>query len=865
MRHADKHSAVVALRSHFRNARAAWVLLVISLTLTFAGWLLTSHLVQQAINERFRFEAEHAFLAVSERMQKQERALAGGAGLFAASEKVSRSEWKAYVDALQLSERYPGMLGLGFSMVVPPSELAHHTEAVRREGFPQYRVQPEGPRQSYTSIVFLEPFAGRNLRAFGYDMFSEPTRRAAMERARDTGAMAVSGIVTLVQETNKDVQRGFLMYLPIYRNGMPTATVEQRRTALVGFVYSPFRVNDLMAGILGNAPEHIDLHIFDANKLLYDTDGSENEVADWSTEQLTAQKQLPVGGRNWRIAFAAKPSFVASGELREPWMVLTGGLAISALVFFLVLSLSNQKRRAEALAEKRTLELRTAQATLELSHARFREFAELSTDWFWETDDKCLITSIHDGANSRRSVDMSQFFGIRLGADRVPGMSDEDWAVLENAVAKHKPFRQCSVTLRGTDRTLRTLTASGKPKFDAAGTFQGYIGTARDITLEVEARNALAEAEQKLLQAMEVAPGGISLVDVNGRLIASNSESRDSRTRNGQYTVIGKAYAEILDEAITRGGGEIAGDPSPLSGATLYRRLLDSVAPFECRLGRHWYLVRSTQLSDGTLVVGSSDITALKNREREYAEARAAAESANRYKTEFLATMSHELRNPLTSIIGALSIIIANPGGTLPEKVQRLMQLALDNSRRLVKLINETLDVERIESGLASFNVAPVKLLDVVRPAIEAMRGLAASRGVRVSLDPASSHDVVRGDADRLQQVAINLLSNAIKFSPENGEVQVTVHHEDNQLRLSVKDHGPGIPETFRSHIFERFAQAPTASPTKDGSGLGLAIAKSIIDQLGGTISFDTTEGQGTVFHVDLPLAAPDAVEREVA
>ena len=144
---------------------------------------------------------------------------------------------------------------MGFSVLIPRAELARHVRELRQEGFPEYRLKPDGVRELYSAIIYLEPFTGRNLRAFGYDMFSELVRRAAMEQARDTGAAALSGKIVLVQETGADVQAGTLMYVPVYHKGLPLETVAQRRAALQGWVYSPYRMKDLIKGILDSHNE----------------------------------------------------------------------------------------------------------------------------------------------------------------------------------------------------------------------------------------------------------------------------------------------------------------------------------------------------------------------------------------------------------------------------------------------------------------------------------------------------------------------------------------------------------------------------------------------------------------------------------
>ena len=159
-------------------------------------------------------------------MHAHERVLRGARGLFAASRDVSREEWRAYLENLDLEASLPGAQGTGFTVVVPRAAREAHEQAVRAEGFPDYTIKPAGERDPYSSIVYLEPFSGRNLRAFGYDMYSEPTRRVAMERARDTGEPAMTHKVTLVQETDEDVQAGFLIYLPVFARNKPVGTLE---------------------------------------------------------------------------------------------------------------------------------------------------------------------------------------------------------------------------------------------------------------------------------------------------------------------------------------------------------------------------------------------------------------------------------------------------------------------------------------------------------------------------------------------------------------------------------------------------------------------------------------------------------------
>ncbi len=225
-------------------------------------------------------------------------------------------------------------------------------------------------------------------------------------------------------------------------------------------------------------------------------------------------------------------------------------------------------------------------------------------------------------------------------------------------------------------------------------------------------------------------------------------------------------------------------------------------------------------------------------------------------KSEFVATVSHELRTPLTSIAGSLGLISGGAAGEVPPKIGRLVEIAHSNAARLVRLINDILDIEKIEAGRMPFDIRPLALAPILDEAVHQMAGFAREYDVSIRIEPFASDTAVFADEDRLMQVVSNLLSNAVKFSPRGETVKVRVTALDRRSRISIIDRGAGIPEVFRSRIFGKFAQADASdSRQKGGTGLGLSIVREIVVRLGGSVSFESEEGKGTVFHVDLPAA----------
>jgi len=370
-----------------RRNRPAWLVLLACLALTLIAWYGLQAQTEKNKQQQFELYVRDVLDAIESRMHQHEQILRGGAGLFDASTAVSRTEWHDYIERLNLGQNYPGIQGVGFSQAILPAELKAHIASVRKEGFPQYTVRPPGARAFYTSIVYLEPFTGRNLAAFGFDMLSETTRARAMRAAVEGNTTAITNKVTLVQESQGKEQAGFLMYLPVYRKGLPLATVAERWAALQGFVYSPYRVGDLMAGILGKRTLKVGFSIFDgaaeeeATRIFSSADAPRAGTAG-----MSVTRTINIYGNTWTVRLDSRPEF--ESEFQSPLLavILILGGGISILLFVLVSFLIFRRDQAETLAQQMTEEIRRNEEKLRLNEARLAEGQRIARIGSWELD-----------------------------------------------------------------------------------------------------------------------------------------------------------------------------------------------------------------------------------------------------------------------------------------------------------------------------------------------------------------------------------------------------------------------------------------------------------------------------------------------
>jgi len=383
---------------------------------------------------------------------------------------------------------------------------------------------------------------------------------------------------------------------------------------------------------------------------------------------------------------------------------------------------------------------------------------------------------------------------------------------------------------------------------DSGGHTMGYLGVFEDITERKRQNAELRLSEERFRRAFDDAPIGMALVNpvtgswlqVNGALCEMLGYPEQQMLEKSQQGVthpddIGKDQA-LVGEVLS---GKLA---SYRIEMRLLRRAGDVV-----HVNESVSLVRGL---DGMPLYFVSQIEDITQRQE-----------MDRLKRDFIATVSHELRTPLTSIRGSLGLIAGGAMGALPEKVVPMVKIALQNCERLVLIINDILDIEKIEAGKSQLQIGRVVVATLLKQALAMNQAYADRFQVTLILETPMIELEVLADADRLMQVITNLLSNAAKFSPPGSSVRVRALPDGAQVRFEVEDDGSGIPEEFRGRIFEKFAQAESSAGRHfGGTGLGLAISKSLIEQMGGRIHFESRRGGGTIFFVELPYAGAESL-----
>ena len=879
--------------------------------------------------DRARFQAlvQEVHASIQSRLETYTALLRAGTGLFAANDSVEENEFRNFVKSLGLAEHYPGVQGMGFSLRVKPEERQALIETRRREGVADFQLRPTPDptdRNEHQAVIYLEPPDQRNRAALGYDMSLESVRRVAMERARDSGVPVATGRVILFQVIDPAAQQpGFVIYAPVYRQGAQTTNEAERRGALIGFVYSPFRANDFLRGVVpAAANENIEFKIFDGNEakpesLLYRSTAEDAPAPVSYQPRFAATTALDVAGRPWTISYASRSGFDL--VYSRSWAPYT--LAAGILISFLFFAVTRLQMIARSRAER-------SQLAVAESEERYRDLVENANDIVFTLDLEGNVTSVNKAVEPITGYSQGELLGMNMSEFLTPASSESARLMTERKLAGQERTSY-EVDVRAKDGHTFTLEISSRLALQQ-GKPVGVQGVARDITTRRQAEEALRQADQRALSEYErllekvaklaqvlgtardldvifwgLKEFTVLSVPCDGLFVSLYDPLRDVRTACygwGDGAEINTSELPPMPVNFTGPNSravrtnqviitndymnETLGHPAVLVGPDNGLRPQSSLSAPMAVMGRiigtievQSYEKAAYRDEHETAMRMAANLTAVaienvRLLERE-STARASAEESNRLKDEFLATVSHELRTPLTAILGWSRML---EGGTLDrDMTNRAIETIKRNAKAQAQIVDDILDVSRIITGNLYLDLQPIELAPVLESAMNVVRPTAEAKGIQIEVDFETEPAAVPGDSNRLQQVFWNLLSNAVKFTPSGGKVSVRMRRLNSEVEIEVADTGQGITREFLPYVFDRFRQADSTSTRQHGGlGLGLAIARHLIEIHGGTTEARSPGvGEGATFTVRLPLVgsvaesgdtsltAPAAIEAE--
>lgn len=859
--------------------------LIVTLIAVFGLFLRSSHWENAQVQESLEQEAKNVRDALQAKIAQSNEILFALERFYTGSTYVSSAEFSAFVARVP-SQHAPVEATFWLTHIDSVDANQEWIELSEREAL----SSPSDKVSFEVATARLTYWVGPRGPTIGTDIHADPRFAALMRNVTDSDR-PISFLGSLV---DPGAASRLISLLPVYKD------LNGNGPKLIGYVGLELSLPTLL--------NHTLTHIARTHMALTVSviENSSQTAAQYTPRDFqppvvaaTPTNPIPVNLNNVhaQLNYAADASFFDTKRSWHTWTLIGGGLLFAVALCYFLLITSGVTAQVRSLVRVRTSELTM---TNKILHA----ITSAQTDFITEVDTNNLFNRLLERLLDIAASEYGFIGEVQYGANSKPFLrtraitniawDDETRRFYDEKAPKGLEFYNLD-TLFGAVLVSRQPVIANDPKNDPRGTgtppghppldsflglpffkgreMVGMIGVANreggydDAVIETiqpilstianiidahrtarrrdESDHILRESESRMRAILDSAMDAIITIDVSGNIESINPAAM-RLFGYSEREMVGKNISMIMpvphrdqhqgyiETFLKTHKRNLVGTPREFNAV----RKDGLIFPIEIALS-------DIRVNDKRLF--TAILHDLSERHR-----------ADKMKNEFISTVSHELRTPLTSIIGSLGLVLGGAIPGIPEKANEMINIAKKNADRLVRLINDILDIEKIESGKLNVCLKPQSLIPLVDQGIESTQGFAQKFGVTITRTTAPTEIIiVNVDGDRLIQVINNLVSNAVKFSPQSSSVDVSVTPSARSVRVSVADHGPGIPEEFHQRIFKKFAQADSSDTRKyPGTGLGLNISKALIESMDGRIDYESTLGQGTIFYFDLPIAS---------
>ncbi|MDP3265459.1 MAG: CHASE domain-containing protein [Sulfuricurvum sp.] len=814
-------------KNSFINKYNLLFVLLVSIIIATVVWSLSKTYFEERTQALFEIRVNTNIVQIEKRIMTYEQVLRSGVAFFQGSGHVSSEEWHRFIQTLEIDKNYPGMQGMGFSLMIAPSDIRRVEQDMRMNGYPSFTIKPKGKRDQYSAILYLEPHDPRNLKALGYDMYSNTKRQEAMMRARDTGAPCASGPVKLLQEIDTDIQPGILLYLPLYKTGNKTDTIKEKRQSLVGFIYSPFRMRNLLNTIVLK-DDAVDFEVYDGDKkfkknYLYSTFEHKSYVSKYQ-----ARRTLLVGGRKWDIYFYSTPEFDTSTDNKYPLLFTFFGVFFYLILFMIIASL---------IQSQKIVHIKTSQ--LERNQLWLNSLLKAATDGIHllDSDGNLIEYSISFidalGYSHEEAQNLTIFdFEAQLSKQDIIDMMA---SVTAYPIAYETRLRCKNGTVFDVEITTRELILDGK---------RFLYASSRDITDRKNVEKTLHENKVFYETVFSSVHEAILILD-NNKIVDCN----DMAVQLFELTKENLIGINVLD-TVWKIECDDAVFGSHLDAACLGKPVLARcslvIEGVNKKIKNIEIVLSEFGKNEGKLIWIARDITQQLEEEKLFRMQTRQAQMG-----EMVSMIAHQWRQPL-AIINAI---------TAQLRIQEAMKEESDMllSEKLMKIEQQSNHLSQTISDYRDF-FRPDKpkefltLSSILNDSLDLIDYALKSNGIKVTKLILNDLNIFTYRNEVLQ-VLIALLKNSMDAFIENnihdGNITLTVDQDDKYGIITILDNAGGINDEVMSRLFTPYF---TTKNNGLGTGLGLYMSKTIIEEHCEGILTVFSEGVDTIFTIKLPL-----------